>query len=178
MLLMKVHVRSRPNLRSRPLGVIPKGRFVHVDRETDHWVRLRAPPPIGGGWVLKSQHKYGTLLAPVKQQHYEHNYVPALTLGIDRLGRIVKTTKADAHNGTEAGSPAVGDSLSGGLVKRVVVEPFNRRGNEDEKDPPPPPPPKGWEILYDRVTGKNYYASMRGNNVRWEMDGYEKHVRV
>jgi len=170
----KVHVRSRPNLRSKPLGVIPKGRFVHVDRETDHWVRLRAPPPIGGGWVLKSQHKYGTLLAPVKQQHYEHNYVPALTLGIDRLGRVVKSAKADAN---EAGSPVTEDSSKGGLVKRVVVEPFAKRGGDDS-DPPPPPPPKGWEILYDRVSGKKYFASMRGNHVRWEIDGYEKHVRV
>jgi hypothetical protein len=173
---LQVHVRSRPSLRSKPLGVLPKGRFVQVDRETDHWVRLRAVPPLGGGWVLKRQQKYGPLLAPVKQQHYEHNYVPAATVGLDRLGRVVKPLcRAASSNGVEAAAP-LDESPFGVLVKRVVVEPL--AFNKSDPAPPPPPPPKGWEVLYDRVSGKNYYASLRGHEVRWEVEGYERHARV
>ena len=117
--------------------------------------------------MLKSQQKYGTLLAAVKQQHYERKYVPAAHVGLDRHGRVVKPmSAAPVLAGAAQGAAAPQPNVVGALAKRVHVEKGKslREGNIV-----PPPPPKGWEVLFDRASGRIYYASLRGDEVCWEL---------
>ena len=113
-------------------------------------------------------------------------YVPAASVVLDRLGRPAGPSTLAAPGDAAAAAPAVLPGSGTRLARRIRVTKGNRqmtrgggfkkettRGGgggdaEEELQLPPPPPPRGWEILFDRVSGRNYYASVRGTDVRWD----------
>lgn len=157
-------------------------QYIPIERETDHWVKIR-----GGGWVLKAQQKYGQLIVPVKQQHYEKKYIAATTVLMFENGKMVSPFLMPGQQG--GGDSANDDSKEneedgvGRIMKRIVVAPSNKKHDkiatqvqsrnvsnfiflnkqkrqalEEAKRMElasiPTPPPKGWEMLLHRPSGK------------------------
>uniref|UniRef100_A0A7S2WNC8 WW domain-containing protein n=1 Tax=Rhizochromulina marina TaxID=1034831 RepID=A0A7S2WNC8_9STRA len=155
-----VNIRERPHLRSRIIDVAKRGRILHAQTETLNWIKLVDD----GGWVLKHQSKYGQLLAPTRKQRYEKNYHPVITLEMHggRLRRPVfydPFTLPDQHG-------VVPPQRNPELEHRIHVEkgkPKRKKGSV----PPPPPPPSGWEVLFDPLSGSNYYYNTQDGSVRW-----------
>lgn len=155
-----VNVRASPTLRSDSICVLTKNTLVTAERETDHWVKLQ-----NGGWVLKHQKKYGALLLPVKKQHYEHKYAPAVTVFVDAQGHVVPPA-------TPTTSGRILPERGLNIPKRVIIE-----AGKLGQVPPPPPPPRGFEVLLDRGSGLKYYAttsSQHPQKVYWTLGAIQR----
>lgn len=157
-LYYKVRVREQPNLQSRTLRILNKFENVRVERETGQWVKIRGDD--GGGWVLKSQGKFGPLLSPVLQLHYEHKYSPAFKFSVNKLGHIVRTSPDGASRQEDE---------DWGLIKRFLVT-KGRRNHPHGSGSYPAPPPRGIEIVFDRASGRNYYVSLNGKHSFWTLE--------
>jgi hypothetical protein len=97
-------------------------QYIPIERETDHWVKIK-----GSGWVLKAQEKYGQLIVPVKQQHYEKKYNPAATVLMFASGKMSRPfatpSQRGGGKGEEKEEKKEEEDEVGRIVKRIVVAP-------------------------------------------------------
>ena len=183
----RVYIRERPHLYAKKLGVVRRDEFVYVERETEHWVKLRDRT----GWILKAQSKFGQLLLPLKQQTYENKYAAARKVKLQANGTPLPSAPFSLPQ-KAGGSSKVSKKLQQEesavvLPKRIVVEkgrqlkgmPAKKRdnlGDDDKKQAtlldkytPPPPPPRGWDVFFDALSRRNYYRRIDDNTVFWEL---------
>ena len=159
----RVHIRERPHLYSKKLGVLSSGSYVFSERETDHWIKLRGRD----GWILKAQSKYGQLVRPLKHQSYEDNFVAATTV---RLIGGSPAPRSEFHMPKRAGGRKLRDDETAGvrLPKKIIVK------EAEDGDEVPRPPPWKWEVLFDEKTRKNYYWNTESNEVTWDSEVVSK----